>query len=47
MDIFLDILVPYLTNGKNNGAAIFNKHLYKKSHRIIKWSEKNDLLVIR
>lgn len=37
----IDIIGPYLVDGKNNDAAILNKHLSKKKNCISKWSDKN------
>lgn len=37
----IDILGSYLAYGKNNDAAILNKHLLKKEICISKWSDKN------
>ena len=43
----IDILGPYLANGKNNDAAILNKHLSKKQcNNILNWSQSNDVLVL-
>ena len=43
----IDILGPYLANGKNNDVAILNKHLSKKHcNNILKWSQRNDVLVL-
>lgn len=35
----INILGPYFADGKNNDAAILNKHLSKKENCMLKWSE--------
>ena len=42
----IDILGPYFADGRNNDAAILNKHLFKKDNHILKWSEEHDILVL-
>ena len=36
-----DIDGPYFADGRNNDAAILNKHLSKTDSYIFKWSKKN------
>ena len=45
-DYLIDILGPYFANGRNNDAAILNKHVSKKDSHILKWSEENEILVL-
>ena len=42
----IDILGPYSADGRNNDAAILNKHVSKKDSHILKWSEENEILVL-
>lgn len=41
----LDILGPFLADGKNNDAAILNQHL-REGEGLLKWAEENDILVL-
>lgn len=41
----LDILGPYLADGKNNDAAILNQHL-REGEGLLKWAEEKDISVL-
>lgn len=42
----IDILGPYLADGKNNDAAILNKHLLGDENGLYNWAKKDDILVL-
>ena len=42
----IDILGPFLADGKNNDAAILNSLLYNKESSLRKWLAQNDIFVV-
>lgn len=43
---FIDILGPYLADGKKNDAAILNKYLLGAENGLYNWAKKDDILVL-